>query len=808
MKSIDFITGQIYNLIARNFRYNRFYTMMNIGGLAAGLTCAIFILLFLKDELTYDQHHLNKDRIYRLESDFTVSGRSQQVALTSFPFGPVFKEMFPEIESFVRFHNMEAIAVRYNSKQYFETELLYADSSIFEVFSHEFIYGTAEQSLSEVNTIVLTKSMSERYFGDDDPVGSFLELGNGISCMVTAVIADVPGNSHVKFDGLISMVTYANIIGEDVFHDLESRQTWAMRIFTYILLKENSSIESIHEKFPVFYEKHMSELSQLFNGTYNLLSSPLTDIHLYSGLEWDLPTTDIRTIYLFLAIGVFILLIAAINYMNLATARSAGKAREVGIRKVAGATRTHLIRFFISESIVLSLLALILALGTADLLIPWFNKLSGKSLVLLDSVFDPVLFIMIGIALIVGFIAGSYPAFYLSAFKPINVLYGRIFRGRRKGLSRKVLMCFQFFISVSMIIATIVVFQQLKHLKSAELGFDKENLMVFPVMDTTAQKSYPVLREEFLSIPGVEKMSSAMFMIGMGGGMDILMVEDSGGMVKELIGMNYINHHFVDVMGLKITHGRDFDEKNRNDAEKFVLINETAAQKFGWMDDPLHRKIAESANYEHKYEVIGVIRDFHYTPLHQEIGPMIFFLKEEPQPEIHLRLSGQHTGKTIKMIEHAWAEIHPDIPFSYVFLDQELEHIYLKEDKLTKLMGLFTLFSIFIALLGLFSLSSYLTEQYTREISIRKVFGASSWSVVYHLSKQYLFLVIIACILSMPVGWYLMQLWLENFAYRIKIQPWWFILTGLAVVLIAECTVIYQSLKAANRNPSETLRHE
>lgn len=567
-------------------------------------------------------------------------------------------------------------------------------------------------------------------------------------------------------------------------------------------------MEGIHENFPVFYEQRMAELGKDFNASFGLRSTPLTKIHLYSGLEWDLPTGDMRIIYLFIAIGIFILFIASINYMNLATARSAGKAREVGIRKVAGASRSSLILLFLVESVILSLISLALALTLAELMMPWFNDVSGKSIILLSGIADPVLYVSIAIAIVVGVIAGLYPAFYLSSFRPAMVLYGRIFKGRHKGLARKVLMFFQFFISIALILGTIIVFQQLKHIRTAELGFDKDNLMVISTTDSTAIQSYPVLREQLMQISTVEAVSSSYFVTGLASAMDILYVQDSGQQSKELMSVNFINHGFIDLMGIDILQGRDFDPANVSDGDKYILVNEAAIAKLGWGLNPLGQEIAESAAPDKPYKVIGVMKDFHFLPLHQEIGPMVYFLRRSAQPEIHIRLNEKNQAKTIKLIEHNWKTLFPDLPFTYIFLDQELKAEYLHEDKLFKLMGMFTLFSILIALLGLFGLSSYLTEQYTREIGIKKVFGAEPLTIIYNLSRQYLFLIILACTVAMPVCWYLMSLWLENFAYRTDIYFSWFLLTGLAVLIIAELTVIFQSMKAANRNPAETLRYE
>jgi len=439
---------------------------------------------------------------------------------------------------------------------------------------------------------------------------------------------------------------------------------------------------------------------------------------------------------------------------------------------------------------------------------PWFNDISGKSVELLSGISDPVLYITIGITIIVGIVSGLYPAIYLSSFRPANVLYGRIFQGKTRGILRRILMFFQFSISISLIIATIIVFQQLKHIQTADLGFNKDNLMIIPVTDTNALKSYPVLREKIMQIPGIEKISSSYFVTGLETAMDIMLVEDGGQRSRELIGLNYITHHFVDMMEMEIVKGRDFNPKNKTDYKDHILINETAARKLGWEFDPLGKEIAESAKPNNPFKVIGVIKDFHYAPLHQKIGPMVYFLKENAQTEINIRISEINKKKTIKMLEHTWKTLHPEVPFTYIFLDQELGAAYKQEDKLLKLMGMFTLFSIFIAFLGLFGLSSFMTEQYTREISIRKVFGSSPLSIIYQLTRQYLLLIILACIIAMPVCWYLMTIWLDNFAYRTEIHIWWFIITALAVILVAEATVIFQSMKAANRNPADTLRYE
>jgi putative ABC transport system permease protein len=455
------------------------------------------------------------------------------------------------------------------------------------------------------------------------------------------------------------------------------------------------------------------------------------------------------------------------------------------------------------------LIALVVALLAADLIMPSFNTFTEKSLSLDNSLLNPLIsFTLLGITLLVGLLAGIYPAFFLSTFKPVEVMYGRIFRGRNKGLPRKMLIAFQFFISFSLIFATLVVFLQLGHMRSAELGFEKDNLLLIPVMEENARMDYEVFRNEVIQYPGVIEVSNSMFPTGLGAAMDIMKVEDSAGFSQELIGLNFVYHHYIKLMGMQVILGRDFDESSRTDAEQAVLINETAAKKLGWQEDPIGKRLSLSADYDHFYRVTGVIRDFHYAPLHEEIGPMVYFLMEEPQQSMAIRISGYERKNTIDEIQKAWEGLFPDIPVSYVFLDHELNASYLKEDKLGKLMGTFTLISILIGLLGLFSLSSYLTEQYTREIAIRKVFGAGIFSIIYRLSRQYLMFVLTGSIIAMPFCWIFMQSWLDNFAYRIELQAWWFLLIMIVVALVAEMTVIYQSVITAVRNPSDSLRHE
>ena len=484
----------------RNFNHNRLYTTINVLGLAIGLSCFTFIFLYVQDEFSYDKYHKNYKRIYRLESDITISERQQQVSKTSFAIGPTFKQEFPEIEEFVRFRGIETSYLTYKDKQFYEDYLYYTDSSIFKVFTHKFIHGNPETALTEPNSIVLTEHLAKKYFGDEDPIGKVINLSNIIDCKVTAVIQDVPENSHLNFNGLISLESFSKIIGEQMYHELGTIHFWAIRLFTYILLKENTSIETVYEKFPAFHDVHIEPISKRLNGTFKLLSTRLDKIHLYSDLGWDLPTGDIKTVYIVSIIAIFILFIAAINYMNLATARSSHKAKEVGIRKVIGAYKAKLSRSLVGESIILAFISFILAIVIVEVLLPAFNIASNKNLSF-EVYSNPLAYvILVLVTIFIGVLAGSYPAFYLSSFRPVVVLKGVVSTGRKSGTLRKLLIVFQFTISIAMIAGTIIVHRQMDYIKTQDLGFTKENVTVIRATDTTFKKEMKVFKNKLLRI--------------------------------------------------------------------------------------------------------------------------------------------------------------------------------------------------------------------------------------------------------------------------------------------------------------------
>jgi len=803
-------------LIRANFLFayrsivsSRFYSLINILSLAAGLVCAVFIMLFINDEFSYDRHHDKHERIFRLESDFTISDRNQQAAKSPFPFGPAFKNEFPEVEEFVRFRPMGNVVFSYLDKDFFEDNVYFTDSTVFRVFTHRFIEGSPQNALNEPNCIVMTETFAKKYFGDKPALGKVISIRNGLECKVTGILEDVPENSHLTFDALISMVSLAHphLLGPKMYHGLNHVHFWAIRLFTYVLVKENTDISGIHEKWPAFYEKNMADISKRLNGHFELLTTPLADIHLHSDLDWDLPTGNMSHIYLFSIIGVFILLIACINYMNLATARSAGKAKEVGIRKAVGAFRNQLIRLFLTESVFIAFIAFLAALFMVEVLLPAFNELAGKSLSFGLISHPDILLYSLLITIVVGVFSGSYPAFFLSSFVPVRVLKGRVNTGRKSGRLRRILIVFQFLISIVMILAAIVVTSQLNYMKNKNLGFAKKNIIVVGLEDSTFLKNFEPFRNRLLQNPNVRGVSTSSLSPGGGAPMDVMLVEQDLKMQEQLISLITIDDYYMQLMDMQIITGRGFDPQNHTDPEEVVLINETAAAKFNWGDNAIGKKI-ERRETNKNCKVVGVVKDFNFASLHSEIGPIVFFLNRDPNKVLHIKISEDNVNETITLIENIWHQYNPHNPFLYIFLEEPLNELYAGEANLQRIIAFFSILSILIALTGLFGLSSFICEQYTKEIGIRKTLGAKISQIFYLLSNSFLKLVFIAFILAVPVSWYGMDLWLANYAYPVDVKVWWFAYTLAAALVIALLTVSFQAYRSATRNPVEALRYD
>ncbi len=798
----------------RNFIRNKFYTLINILGLTIGLAAFIFILLFIRDELTYDRYNKKYERIHRLESNFNIAGKHEKFAIVPIPMGPAFQLEFPEVKTFTRLTNAGNVLIRYDDHEYYEKDFYFADSTVFDVFTYEFLLGEPENALTKPNTIVITEKVARKYFGKNNPLGEFLETGSGTSYNITAVIKDLPTNSHLKFDALLSAVTMAQNVGVEDFNSMEPIRFWNIGVYTYILLHKNTGIQSIYDKFPPFYEKYMKPVGDQINASFDLLTTPLAQTHFSSGLSADLPTGNLIYIYIFSAVAVFILLLAAINYMNMATARSTKRAREVGMRKVVGAYKSQLIRQFIGESMLLAIFSFIIAIIAVYFLLPDFNNITGKSLNF-NMILDPAVLIMILLVIIlIGIVSGSYPAFFLSSFKPVSVLKGTLTRsGRKSGFLRKVLVVIQFFIAIVMIIATIAVSGQLKYLRNKNLGFDKENVIVLQLQDSTFRSKVESFKKELLLNPNITGVSNSTGIPGTITWIQVMYVEKEEKMTESALILAQVDYDFIDVMGMEIINGRNFDEKMGTDQREAVIINETGAKVLGWEENPVGKKIDYEIDLEgnigRPMKVIGVINDFHFRSLHNKVEPVILFISEVPRYFLSIKIEGNNTRETLDFIEEKWNDFGAKRPFDYEFMDQRMDEMYDAEVKLGLIFRIATILTIFIALLGLLGLSSFTAEQRTKEIGIRKILGASVSNILKSLYKEFIILILIAFILAVPVAWWRIDIWMNtSFIYHATLQWTTFLIAGLLALVIGFITISYHIIRAASENPVDAINYE
>ncbi len=797
----------------RNLSKKKFYTAINIIGLAIGLTCTILIGLFIKNELSYDKSHENYQRIYRLESHFTIKESDDYFAATAFPLAVALKVEYPEVEEYVRFSPMDNNLFEHDGAKFFEDNVYYTDSTIFKVFTHKFIIGSPEDALSGPNTMVLTESFAKKLFGNENPMGKVLATGYGFSFTITGVIEDVPHNCHLRFEALCSMITLADFFGHDRYHSLEPNAFWNIGFYSYILLKEGADIQNVLDQYPEFNEKYIKPIGDLINSKFYLMVQPLADVHLHSKLGYDLPTGNIAYVYTFGIVALFLLLIGCINYMNLATAQSSNRATEVGIRKVFGAGKGLLRRQFLVESLFITFLAFICAVLASELLLPVFNKLADRHMEMNFIGNLPFFLTIVGITVLVGLISGIYPAFFLSSFIPVEVLKSRY--GKGKGTLRKILVLLQFSISIIMIIGTLTVIKQLNYLRTKDLGFQDENVVVLTVRDTTGVRNLDAFKDELVKHPQILKAGKSTSIPGQPYGIIVQRYEtDDKTMAEKGMNFVFVDHDYLDVMNMIVIEGRDFDPNLQSDLEESVLINEATVRKTGWENNAnaIEKKIHFGADLDgsavRETKVIGVIKDFHYVSLHNEVDPILILLADFPMRNISLRIKGDNIHETLDYIEQKWNEFCPTFPFDFLFLDESLNELYTAEQKIGKVFTYFSILCIFIACLGLFGLAAYTTEQRTKEIGIRKVMGATTSNIVLILSKEFTKWVLLANIIAWPIAYLALNKWLENFAYRVNLTIPLFILAGLSALIIAFLTISFRAVKAASSNPADALKYE
>jgi putative ABC transport system permease protein len=781
------------------------YAFINIAGLSVGMACSVLLVTYIFTELSYDRFHEKADRIYRVAVDGTVGGKVIKVAVSNAPLAPVLKQDYPEVLGAVRIWPAPKRLVKHQAHQFYEKGILFADNSIFKVFTFPMLKGDPESALVTAYTAVLTRETARKYFGNEDPLGKVLEIDSRYKVTVTGVVENVPRTSHFSFDILCSFETLYDL-------DRESLEEWFnFNRYTYLLFPENYNYKDFEPKLAAVSEKHMGKNLRAIGAEINYFLQPLTDIHLHSNLEAEISgNSDVLYVYVFAGIALFILLIASINFMNLATARSATRAREVGLRKVVGAARRELIKQFIGESVVYSTVSLAIALILVQFTLPVFSSISGFELKI-DYLRAPWLIpALLGLALLVGVVAGSYPALFLSSFQPASVLKSTYKSGTGNRHFRSILVTLQFIISTALIIGTVIVLNQLKFMKTKSLNFNKNNVLHVQITDDSIQRSLDFVKDEIKKIPGVLSVAASSDVPGDNADVQPFLPEGFPQDQTQLMEQLDIDDVFLQTLDIEIVKGRNFSREFKSDQNQAVLINETAAKAFGWQN-PIGKTIKVPTDTTMQWgtkRVIGVVKDFHMASLHKIIMPQIMGNDARYMNDLTIKISPVKAARTIELLKEKWNDIDPHRPFEYTFLDETFDQSYRAEELLSEIFTSFTIFAIFIACLGLFGMASFTAEQKTKEIGIRKVLGASIPGIVLLLTKNFLKLVILANLIAWPVAYFAMNDWLENFAYRTNISPWVFALCGSLTLCIALLTVSYQSIKASVANPVDAIKYE
>jgi putative ABC transport system permease protein len=717
------------------------------------------------------------------------------------------------VENYVRLtHYGSRRIVQYEEISFEEEKFLWADASLFDIFSFKLIAGDPSHALIEPNSLVITQNMAEKYFGDEDPLGKNLRINREDLYKITGVVENIPQNSHFRPDFFASFSTLKLEPSGNTAEDLLSNVDY----YTYLLLREGTQLQSFQKKLDGFVDKYLGETLKLLNGASTLYAQPLIRIYLHSHQDAQIErTSDITYVYLFTGIGVFILLLACLNFMNLSTARSANRAKEVGLRKAVGAQRPQLIRQFIGESILLTAAALFLSSILVALSLPLFQTISGKILNL-NLIYHPVLLagVLILFALI-SLLGGSYPAFFLSGYRPVEVLQGRLRQGAKSSLMRIVLVSFQFTVSIVLIIGTLVVSRQLNYMRNKNLGYDKEHVVTLRVRNPETQKMTEAIKSELLTHPNVLGVSASSTLPLGQNSYSAYHAEDRPSFELSMLFSQVVDEDFIDTYRMEIVEGRNFSKEFTTDRESAVIINEAGARELGWQDAPLGKMIEVFLSMEKRkpYKIIGVVKDYHFLPLHQEIQPLLLFSTSPWEGagsfnRISVRLHPENVQATMAFLESKWSEFDTQYPFEFSFLNDQYDALYRTEERLGRLFGYFTLLAILIGALGMFGLTAFVAEQRTKEIGIRKVLGASATGIVLMLVRDFTKWVLLAVLIAWPIGYFVMNSWLQNFAYRIGLGVGMFVAAAMLALAIGILTVGYQTLKASLANPADSLHYE
>jgi putative ABC transport system permease protein len=788
----------------RNLLRNKTYSLINVLSITIGIAAFWMIALYVADEFSFDRNIPNADRIYRIAQHASWDGGKLDLPLTSPPLSPAMKAAFPEIEASTRIDIEGGGIITYRDKKLKTNDIVFADNNLFKVFQYDFISGDSNTALDKPNSIVITERLAKKIFGDANAaLNKTIYFGNDNGNLVTGVIKDLPENSSLQFSGVRS-----------VSSEFNTNEWQNLYLYSYVKLVKGASIEALEKKLPKFEDGTVKKNWNVTN--YKMELQPLTSIHLHSNLDYEIGTPgNIGRVYMFIAIAILILSIAMINYMNLSTARASVRIKEVGIRKVVGSGRRNLIGMFITESMLITFIAAFIAFFIVQVTLPMFNQLSGKDLTVWHFGITNTLLILIGFALLTGIINGSYPAYFLSRFKTIPALKGQLGNMYANIFFRKSLIVFQFAITVVMIAGSFIIYRQMQYALHADLGFNKEQTLSFHIDDMNVRNQIASLKTQLLKSPLIESASAAGNPIGnndLGG--HSYSFEQNGVISKDdqMAQELQVDEDFMKTMDIKLLQGRNFSKDMPTDKTGSIIINETLMKTLGWKD-AIEKKMRFQRNVNSPFEertVVGVVKDFHTYSLQHKIEPLVMMMPSAPAAEdnLYVKIAKGKTAEALAYLKQVYSTFDKNNFAEFHFLDENFAKQYAAEQKQEQVSMIFTLLAVVIACLGLFGLVTFTATQRVKEIGIRKVLGASVSSVTMLLSKDFIKLVCIAVVIAIPVAWFVMNKWLQDFAYRINIEWWMFALAGLLALIIALLTISFQSIKAAIANPVKSLRTE
>ncbi|NML23667.1 FtsX-like permease family protein [Pseudoflavitalea sp. G-6-1-2] len=797
----------------RSLWKNKSFSALNISGLALGLAACLLIVMYVKDELSYDRFNKNAERIYRVDPDIKFGGSLFNLASAPDILAETLLKDYPQVEAAVRFRTPENMQFKKGNDRIMENNLAYVDASIFKVFTLPVVDGNPQQMLTEPNTVVITEKTARKYFNRTNVAGQFLETGDNQTLKVAGVIKDIPKNSHFNFDFFFSMAGLEEA----------RRNNWLSNNFnTYILLKEGASVDQIKAGLDQIVIKYVApQLKEGVNSTLEEMEkrgeylryslTPMLDIHLHSARMAELSGNgNIVYVYIFSAVALFILLIACVNFMNLSTARSSNRSREVGIRKVMGSLRWNLITQFLAESMVISFISLLLALVLAWFSLPWFNQLAGKTLNMQEQLTPLTVLSLISFAALVGLLAGSYPAFFLSGFQPIKVLKGKLAAGFKTGWLRNSLVVFQFSISIFLIVGTVVIYNQLNYIRNKNTGFNREQIMVLNNTQVLKGK-LKTFKEEILASGAASQVTVTGYLpTGSSRNTDVVFKEATASADASItLQLWKVDDSYIPTLGMQMAAGRNFSKDLPTDSMS-VIINESAARLLGYTD-PVNKMVympdGRLGSANSPYTIVGVVKDFNFNSMRETVTPLLLQFGRD-NDRMALKLQSGNIQQAVQKIESIWKSMAPQQPLAYSFMDEDFNAIYESEQRTGKISMAFSILAVMIACLGLFGLAAYAAEQRTKEIGIRKVLGASVSGIIQMLSKDFIKLVAVAILIAVPFAWWAMSSWLQHFAYRTQITWWVFAGTAIVTLLIALLTVSFQAIRAALTNPVKSLKNE